>query len=123
MPAPGSSPRVIKTQKAKKRANKSHQPKKKKKTGLLSGQKPHRYRPGCGTVALREIRKKSTELVIRKLPFMRLVRELTLQFNNSGLRWQASALLAIREARRRTWLPCSRIRTCVPSTPSGSPSW
>ena len=31
--------------------------------------KPHRYRPG--TVALREIRKfqKSTELLIRKLPF------------------------------------------------------
>lgn len=38
--------------------------------------KPHRYRPG--TVALREIRKyqKSTELVIRKLPFQRLVKEL-----------------------------------------------
>ncbi|RUO96623.1 hypothetical protein BC936DRAFT_141725, partial [Jimgerdemannia flammicorona] len=35
--------------------------------------KPHRYRPG--TVALRDIRKyqKSTELFIRKLPFMRLV--------------------------------------------------
>jgi histone H3 len=39
--------------------------------------KPHRYRPG--TVALREIRKyqKSTELLIRKLPFQRLVREPT----------------------------------------------
>eukprot|EP00884_Botryococcus_braunii_P023489 jgi/Botrbrau1/9824/Bobra.0313s0003.1 len=38
--------------------------------------KPHRYRPG--TVALREIRKyqKSTELLIRKLPFQRLVREI-----------------------------------------------
>jgi len=34
--------------------------------------KPHRFRPG--TVALREIRKyqKSTELLIRKLPFQRL---------------------------------------------------
>ena len=33
--------------------------------------KPHRYRPG--TVALREIRRfqKSTELLIRKLPFSR----------------------------------------------------
>ena len=33
--------------------------------------KPHRYRPG--TVALREIRRfqKSTELLIRKLPFAR----------------------------------------------------
>jgi len=37
--------------------------------------KPHRYRPG--TVALRMIRKyqKSTELLIRKMPFQRLVRE------------------------------------------------
>jgi len=35
----------------------------------------HRYRPG--TVALREIRRyqKSTELLIRKLPFQRLVKE------------------------------------------------
>ncbi|XP_003381453.1 histone H3.2, partial [Trichinella spiralis] len=34
--------------------------------------RPHRYRPG--TVALREIRRyqKSTELLIRKLPFQRL---------------------------------------------------
>ena len=39
-------------------------------------QKPHRYR--LGTVALREIRhyQKSTELLIRKLPFQRLVREI-----------------------------------------------
>ena len=37
--------------------------------------KPHRYRPG--TVALREIRRyqKSTELLIRKLPFQILVKE------------------------------------------------
>ena len=37
---------------------------------------PRRYRPG--TVALREIRRyqKSTELLIRKLPFQRLVREI-----------------------------------------------
>jgi histone H3 len=37
--------------------------------------KPHRFRPG--TVALREIRKfqKSTELLIRRLPFQRLVRD------------------------------------------------
>ncbi len=38
--------------------------------------KPHRFKPG--TVALREIRKyqKSTDLLIRKLPFQRLVREI-----------------------------------------------
>ncbi len=42
--------------------------------------KPHRYRPG--TVALREIRKyqKSTDLLIRKLPFQRLVRRTTAYF-------------------------------------------
>ena len=36
--------------------------------------KPHRYRPG--TVALREIRRyqKSTDLLIRKAPFLRLYR-------------------------------------------------
>ena len=39
--------------------------------------KPHRFRPG--TVALREIRKyqKTTELLIRKLPFQRIVREIS----------------------------------------------
>ena len=42
--------------------------------------KPHRFCPG--TVALREIRKyqKSTELLIRKLPFQRLVREIAQDF-------------------------------------------
>lgn len=45
-------------------------------TGPGGVKKPHRFRPG--TVALREIRKfqKSTELLIRKLPFQRLVREI-----------------------------------------------
>ena len=44
--------------------------------------KTHRYRPG--TVALREIRKyqKSTDLLIRKLPFQRLVRELAHPFRS-----------------------------------------
>jgi histone H3 len=42
--------------------------------------KPHRYRPG--TVAVREIRKyqKSCELLLRKLPFSRLVREIAQDF-------------------------------------------
>uniref|UniRef100_A0A3B5K558 Zgc:173552 n=1 Tax=Takifugu rubripes TaxID=31033 RepID=A0A3B5K558_TAKRU len=58
--------------------------------------KPHRYRPG--TVALREIRRyqKSTELLIRKLPFQRPARLI--------------------------WWVCSRTPTCAPSTPRGSPS-
>jgi histone H3 len=57
----------------------------------------HRWRPG--TVALREIRRyqKSTELLIQKAPFQRLVRELaTLQ--KEGLRFQSSAVQAIQEA-------------------------
>eukprot|EP00798_Chlamydomonas_sp_ICE-L_P009353 gene9353-biopygen9273 len=59
--------------------------------------KPHRYRPG--TVALREIRKyqKSTDLLIRKLPFQRLVREIAQDFN-TDLRFQSSAVLALQEA-------------------------
>ncbi|KAL0227516.1 hypothetical protein RCL1_003660 [Eukaryota sp. TZLM3-RCL] len=59
--------------------------------------KPHRYRPG--TVALREIRKyqKSTELLIRKLPFQRLVREIAQEFKGE-LRFQASGIQALQEA-------------------------
>ena len=59
--------------------------------------KPHRYRPG--TVALREIRKyqKSTELLIRKLPFQRLVKEVAQEYK-SDLRFQSSAVLALQEA-------------------------
>lgn len=59
--------------------------------------KTHRFRPG--TVALREIRQyqKSTELLIRKLPFQRLVREVAQDFK-SDLRFQGSAVLALQEA-------------------------
>ena len=56
--------------------------------------KPHRFRPG--TVALREIRKfqKSTELLIRRLPFQKLVREVANEYK-SDLRFQSSAIYAI----------------------------
>ncbi|XP_004695484.2 PREDICTED: uncharacterized protein LOC101619890 [Condylura cristata] len=59
--------------------------------------KPHRYRPG--TVALREIRRyqKSTELLIRKLPFQRLGREIAQDFK-TDLRFQSSAVMALQEA-------------------------
>ena len=58
---------------------------------------PHRYRPG--TVALREIRRyqKSTDLLIRKLPFQRLVREIAQDFKND-LRFQGTAISALQEA-------------------------
>merc|ERR1712127_53392 len=57
----------------------------------------HRFRPG--TVAFREIRRfqKSTELLIRKLPFQRLVREIASDFK-TDLRFQSSAVLALQEA-------------------------
>ena len=59
--------------------------------------KPHRYRPG--TVALREIRRyqKSTDLLIRKLPFQRVVREIAQDFK-TDLRFQGAAILALQEA-------------------------
>ncbi|MBC2899999.1 hypothetical protein CFC21_112265, partial [Triticum aestivum] len=55
------------------------------------------YRPG--TIALREIRKyqKGTELLIRKMPFHRLVREIA-QSSKSDLRFQSRAVLALQEA-------------------------
>ncbi len=57
----------------------------------------HRYRPG--TVALREIRKyqKSTELLLRKLPFQRLVREIA-QNIKIDLKFQSNAILALQES-------------------------
>merc|ERR1712154_233191 len=59
--------------------------------------KVHRFRPG--TVALREIRRyqKSTELLLRKLPFQRLVREIAQDFK-TDLRFQSSAVMALQEA-------------------------
>ena len=56
-----------------------------------------RYR--LGTVALREIRRyqKTTELLIRKLPFSRLVREIVQDFK-TDLRFQAQAIGALQEA-------------------------
>jgi histone H3 len=62
-----------------------------------SVQKPHRYRPG--TRALMDIRKyqKSTDLLIRKLPFQRLVREIAQGFK-ADLRFQTTAILALQEA-------------------------
>ena len=58
----------------------------------------HRYRPG--TVALREIRRyqKSTDLLIRKLPFQRLLREITQPYMKAGVRYKSAAVLANQEA-------------------------
>ena len=65
------------------------------RTGGLK--RPMRYRPG--TVALREIRRyqKTAELLIRKLPFSRLVREIA-QGIKMDLRFQPQAIGALQEA-------------------------
>ena len=71
---------------------------------LHAGQrKPRRYRPG--TVALREIRKYqgSTDLLIRKAPFQRLVRQIAKSLSGENknwvdLRFQSTAILALQEA-------------------------
>ena len=79
-----------------------------KKSGMKAPKggvrKPHRYRPG--TVALKEIRRyqKSTELLIRKLPFQRLVREIAsdskviLSPLCGKMRFQSLAIKALQEA-------------------------
>ena len=67
---------------------------------IYAGQKkrrPRRYRPG--TVVLREIRRyqRSSELLIRRMPFQRLVREIA-QTHNPYLRFQSGAILALQES-------------------------
>ena len=56
-----------------------------------------KFRPG--TVALKEIRhfQKSTALLIRRLPFQRLVREITQDFK-TDLQFQQAAIKALQEA-------------------------
>ena len=82
--------------------------------------KPHRYRPG--TVALREIRRyqKSTDLLIRKLPFQRLVREIAQDFK-SDLRFQGSAVLALQEAAEAYLVGLFEDTNFVPFMLSASP--
>jgi histone H3 len=59
--------------------------------------RPHRYRPG--TVALREIRRyqRCTNLLLRRRPFQRLVREIA-QAHSADCRFQVLALEALQEA-------------------------
>jgi histone H3 len=66
-------------------------------TGHSGVKRPHKYRPG--TVALHEIRRyqKSTELLLRKRPFARLVREVAQDFQKD-LRFQSHTICAFQEA-------------------------
>ena len=69
-----------------------------KSAPTLNGiKKPHRYRPG--TRALMEIRRyqKSGDLLLRKLPFSRVVRQIAKDLRND-LRFQSTAILALQEA-------------------------
>ncbi|KAM4019158.1 uncharacterized protein ACNLHF_028501 isoform 2-T2 [Anomaloglossus baeobatrachus] len=78
-------------------AGPSRSPQDKKKKTPAKPQR-RRYRPG--TVALREIRKyqKSTELLIRKAPFARLVREVCMEYARGvPYSWQSSAIMALQE--------------------------
>ena len=68
-----------------------------KSTPAEGQKKARRYRPG--TVALREIRRyqKTTDLLLKKAPFQRLVREISQDYK-ADLRFQSSAVLALQEA-------------------------
>ena len=59
--------------------------------------KPHRYR--AGTAALKDIRhfQKTTALLIRRLPFQRLVREIAQDYK-TDLRFQSAVILCLQEA-------------------------
>jgi len=84
-----------------KRPRNAHLQESRQATQVLK-KRPRRYRPGV--VALREIRKyqRSTDLLIRKLPFQRLVREIAqnIQDKKHGehMRFQSTAVLALQEA-------------------------
>ena len=71
-----------------------------RKEFLKAGQvkRPRRYRPG--TVALCEIWRyqKSTELLIRKLPFSWLVREIAQEIGKTDMRFQGSTIICLQEA-------------------------
>lgn len=86
----GKAPRQFMNRVGGHKASKTH-------PNLKEKRRPHRFRPG--TVALREIRRyqKSTNLLIAKLPFQRLVREISQDFK-TNLRFQDNALLALQEA-------------------------
>ncbi|KAL0211513.1 hypothetical protein P9112_009811 [Eukaryota sp. TZLM1-RC] len=93
MPARGA-----KSVKGKGKAPVSKRPAPAKKPGKTAERKKYRHRPG--TVALKEIRKyqKSCELLLRKLPFQRVVREIAREHGADQMRFQSVALEALQEA-------------------------
>jgi histone H3 len=74
-------------------------PTRKSKRHTGGNKKPHRYHSGA--VALRKIRRyqKSTNLLIRKLPFQCLLREITQDITSPGyMKYTSAAILANQEA-------------------------
>ncbi|KAK9808472.1 hypothetical protein WJX73_009888 [Symbiochloris irregularis] len=64
-------------------------------------QGPHKKRHKPGVMALREIKKiqKHTDLLMRRAPFQRLVREITYNLTgDAGMRWQLKGVEALQEA-------------------------
>ncbi|CAK9786170.1 histone-fold-containing protein [Cutaneotrichosporon oleaginosum] len=95
--APDAGPRKVKQTASRSTGGKAIQ----RLPQVAQPKRPHRYRPG--TVALREIRKyqKTSDLLLQKLPFSRVVREIAVNMTSAGLgelRWQSSAILALQEA-------------------------
>ncbi len=89
---------MVRTKQTANKGGKAPRLKLNRKKAPTQGQKSKpRYRPG--TVALREIRRyqRSTQLLLRKLPFQRLVREIAQDFK-TDLRFQSTAVLALQEA-------------------------
>jgi len=94
---------VVATKKSKQNVVITKKSTKKSKQNVVITKKPHRFRPG--TVAMREIRRyqKTTELLIPRLPFSKMVRKIALdlnmsQNNNDKVQFQASALVGLQEA-------------------------
>lgn len=79
-------------------ARKSKSPKKTTLTYNSPAAKGRKLRPGQR--ALQEIRfyQRNTELLLRRLPFARLVKEVQTYFFRKEFRWQAQAMLALQEA-------------------------
>ena len=99
LPGNGKAPRKqLKPKAQKKKKGKAQGDGKTLPASQQGMRKPRRYRPG--TVALREIRRyqKSTELLIRKLPFQQLVRELAQDLGKMNIRFQSGAIIALQEA-------------------------
>jgi len=79
-------------------AKKSTGGRRRKTSPVKRPKKTKKFRPG--QVALQEIRRyqRSTELLIKKLPFQRLVRQITDELVTNRMKYQSMALAALQEA-------------------------